>query len=71
VIEAGPTWVEVAFAASDDGKLHALDAVTGRKLSARDIPGGAAPSGLAAGPNTIYVSTRDGALHAFGFPMEH
>ena len=60
----------LVFAASGDGSLHALFGVTGSELSAREIPGAAA-SALVAGPNTIYVVSRNGALHAFGFPIEH
>ncbi len=61
----------LVFAAAGDGSLHALFGITGSELSSREIPGAAGVSGLVAGPNTVYAATRDGALHAFGFPIEH
>jgi len=52
--------------------LHALDGATGNELwnsGAAIAP--AAPAGLSAGGSQVYVTTGDGTLYAFGFPMEH
>ena len=53
--------------------LHALDGATGKPLwtSGSAVKAPAAKTGLTAGPNTIYLATNDGALYAFGFPIEH
>ncbi|MCB1020153.1 MAG: PQQ-binding-like beta-propeller repeat protein [Acidobacteria bacterium] len=65
----------VVFAASGKGAsvLHALDGATGKPLwtSGKAISAPAAQTGLTAGPSTVYLATRDGALYAFGFPIEH
>ena len=66
----------VVFAASGGSKpavVYALDGTTGKALwdSGKTIAAPAPMTGLTAGPSTIYLGTHDGALHAFGFPIEH
>jgi outer membrane protein assembly factor BamB len=66
----------VVFAASGGSKtavVYALDGATGKTLwdSGKTIEAPAPMTGLTAGPSTIYLGTHDGALHAFGFPIEH
>jgi outer membrane protein assembly factor BamB len=53
--------------------LYALDAATGKELwnSANTITSFVHSGGLSAGDSQIYLSTYDGNLYAFGFPMEH
>jgi len=65
----------VIFAISRGGQpavLHALDGATGKELwnSGSTIPP-VVRAGLSAGGSQVYVATGDGALYAFGFPMEH
>jgi outer membrane protein assembly factor BamB len=52
--------------------LRALDGATGQPLwdSGKTIAG-VASSGLSGGSSQIYLSTSDGAIYAFGFPIEH
>lgn len=51
--------------------LYALDAGTGQQLwnSKETISSSAAA--ISAGAGRVYVTAHDGALYAFGFPMEH
>ncbi len=53
--------------------LHAIDAATGKHLwdSGKTIPGIAGAGGLSGGASQIYLSTQDGTIYAFGFPLEH
>jgi outer membrane protein assembly factor BamB len=57
---------------SSPALLYALDGATGQELwnSGTTIPTGVG-AGLSAGGSQVYVATGDGALYAFGFPMEH
>ena len=52
--------------------LYALDGATGTVIwdSGPTLDAGSA-TGLTAGGNEIFVTTADGGLHAFGFPIEH
>jgi len=52
--------------------LRALDGTTGQPLwdSGKTIPG-VASGGLSGGSSQIYLSTQDGTIYAFGFPIEH
>lgn len=68
----------VVFAAaggnpSTPGVLYALDGVSGRELwnSGNTIASFVHSGELSAGDSQIYLSTYDGTLYAFGFPMEH
>lgn len=66
----------VAFVAAGGHKepaaLLAFDALTGRRLWRSGSELGSAPvAGVSAGGNEVFVVTRDGMLHAFGFPIEH
>jgi hypothetical protein len=58
---------------SKPAALYALDASSGKTLwdSGSSIQAPAPATGLTAGPSTVYLATHDGALHAFGFPIEH
>jgi outer membrane protein assembly factor BamB len=52
--------------------LYALDGVTGEELwNSGAAMASVASGGLAAGGGRVYVTTEDGAVYAFGFPMEH
>jgi outer membrane protein assembly factor BamB len=61
--------------ASRSGKavIYALDAVTGKELwtSGATVTGFARGGALAGGMGQIYLTTHDGTIYAFGFPMEH
>jgi outer membrane protein assembly factor BamB len=52
--------------------LRALDGATGQPLwdSGKAIPA-IASSGLSGGSSQLYLSTSDGTIYAFGFPIEH
>ncbi len=54
-------------------KLYALDGATGETLwdSAAAVASSAAGYALSAGPAHVYLTTTDGALYAFGIPIEH
>ncbi len=56
---------------SSPAVLYALDAQTGTELwnSGKSIA--SSVDGISGGGGQVYVTTRDGALYAFGFPMEH
>lgn len=73
IIANGVVFAAAAGSGSSGAVLYAFDGVTGRKLwdSGNTIAASAPASGLTAGPNTIYFGTHDGALYAFGFPIEH
>ena len=52
--------------------LYALEANTGKVLWDSGATLGTRPAGgLSAGGNEVFVTTLDGGLHAFGFPIEH
>lgn len=58
---------------SQPAVIYALDAVTGKELwnsgtTITSFAHGGAPSG---GMGQIYLTTYDGTIYAFGFPMEH
>ncbi len=66
----------VVFAASGGSAaavVYALDAATGKTVwdSGDAIKSPAPSGGLSAGGGRVYLGTLDGALHAFGFPLEH
>jgi outer membrane protein assembly factor BamB len=58
---------------STHATLYALNGETGAELwdSGDAIKSFSAGAGLSAGNLNVYVSTYDGTLYAFGFPMEH
>jgi len=58
---------------SKHARLYALNGETGVELwnSSDAIQSFSTGGGLAAGNGNIYVSTYDGALYSFGFPIEH
>ena len=58
---------------STHATLYALNGETGAELwnSGDTIQSFATGAGLAAGNLHVYVSTYDGSMYAFGFPMEH
>ena len=53
--------------------LYALDGVTGKELwnSGTTITSFARGAALSGGIGQIYLTTHDGLIYAFGFPMEH
>ncbi len=53
--------------------LYALDPSTGKEVwnSGRSIASYVPTGGLSAGGSQLYLGAADGALYAFGFPMEH
>ncbi len=53
--------------------IYALDAVTGKELwnSGTTITSFARGNALSGGMGQIYLTTYDGTIYAFGFPMEH
>ncbi|MCI0747481.1 MAG: PQQ-binding-like beta-propeller repeat protein, partial [Verrucomicrobia subdivision 3 bacterium] len=53
--------------------LYALDGMTGKELwnSGTTITSFTRGGALSGGVGQIYLTTHDGAIYAFGFPMEH
>jgi outer membrane protein assembly factor BamB len=53
--------------------LYALDGMTGKELwsSGTTMNSWATSGALSAGMSQIYVTTYDGTIYTFGFPMEH
>ncbi len=53
--------------------LHAIDSETGRELwnSGTTLATSVRSGYLSGGAGQLYVSTNDGTVYAFGFPMEH
>ena len=53
--------------------IYALDGATGKELwnSGATITSFARGAALSGGVGQIYLTTYDGAIYAFGFPMEH
>lgn len=51
--------------------LYALDAGTGQEVWSSKETIGSSAAAISAGAGHVYVTTHDGALYAFGFPMEH
>ncbi len=60
-------------ARSSSAVLYALDGATGKELwnSGTTITSFARGGALAGGVGQIYLTTYDGVIYAFGFPMEH
>jgi outer membrane protein assembly factor BamB len=58
---------------SSSAKLYALDGATGETLwdSGDSITSFATGQGLTVGGGAVYITTYDGALYSFGFPIEH
>lgn len=58
---------------SSPAVLYALDGATGKTLweSGDKIASFAPANALSSGGSTVYLSTHDGTLYAFGFPIEH
>jgi outer membrane protein assembly factor BamB len=58
---------------SSGAVLYALDGETGKELwnSGRTITSFARGAALSGGVGQIYITTNDGMIYAFGFPMEH
>lgn len=58
---------------SSNAVLYALDGMTGRELwsSGTTITSFARGGALSGGIGQIYLTTYDGTIYAFGFPMEH
>lgn len=58
---------------SGGARLVALDGTTGRQLwdSGDAIKGTARGHALSSGPGHVFLTASDGAVYAFGFPMEH
>lgn len=73
IVVNGVVFAASAGNGSTGAVLHAFDGASGKKLwdSERSITGPAPAGGLSAGPDTIYFGAHDGALYAFGFPIEH
>jgi outer membrane protein assembly factor BamB len=59
--------------AATPATVYALDASTGKELwsSGRTIASHVTTGTLASGSSRVLVSTADGTVHAFGFPIEH
>jgi outer membrane protein assembly factor BamB len=53
--------------------LYALDGQTGKELwsSGATITSFTRGGALSGGVGQVYLTTYDGAIYAFGFPMEH
>jgi outer membrane protein assembly factor BamB len=64
---------EQRAARSGRAVVYALDGVTGKELwnSGATITSFARGAALSGGVGQIYLTTYDGAIYAFGFPMEH
>jgi outer membrane protein assembly factor BamB len=60
-------------ARSSRAVIYALDATTGKELwnSGATITSFARSGALSGGMSQIYLTTYDGTIYAFGFPMEH
>lgn len=56
---------------SSPSVLYALDGATGRELWNSKESMSSSAVKLSAGAGRVYVTTADGSLYAFGFPMEH
>jgi outer membrane protein assembly factor BamB len=58
---------------SSPAVLYALDATTGKELwsSGTTITSFARGGALSGGAGQVYLTTYDGVIYAFGFPMEH
>jgi outer membrane protein assembly factor BamB len=53
--------------------LYAFDGATGKVIwdSGKTITAPAPATGLASGGGAVYLGAHDGAVYAFGFPIEH
>ena len=60
-------------ARSGKAVIYALDATTGKELwnSGTMITSFARGGALSGGMGQLYLTTHDGTIYAFGFPMEH
>ncbi len=58
---------------SSPAVLYALDGANGKELwnSGKSISSPVEAAGVSGGGGQVYVTTQDGVLYAFGFPMEH
>jgi outer membrane protein assembly factor BamB len=58
---------------SSHSVLYALDGLTGKELwsSGATITSFTRGGALSGGTGQIYLTTYDGTIYAFGFPMEH
>ena len=58
---------------STSAKVYALDSATGATLwdSGDSVESFSTGASLAVGNGAVYISTYDGSLYAFGFPIEH
>jgi outer membrane protein assembly factor BamB len=58
---------------SSGAVIYALDGETGKELwnSGTTITSFASGAALSGGVGQIYLTTYDGMIYAFGFPMEH
>ncbi len=64
---------KLTAARSQGAILYALDAVTGKELwnSGKTVLSFAHGNALSGGVGQLYLTTNDGTIYAFGFPMEH
>ncbi len=67
------TTAAIRAARSVPAVVYALDAATGKELwsSGTTITSFAHGSAISGGMGQIYLTTHDGTIYAFGFPMEH
>lgn len=74
-LRSGDGKATAAMRAARSGKavIYALDGTTGKELwnSGAAITSFATGGALAGGMSQIYLTTYDGTIYAFGFPMEH
>ena len=65
--------VFVATGGDSPAVVYALDALTGKELwgSGKTVTSFVHTGGLSVGAGQVYLSTEDGTMYAFGFPMEH
>ncbi|MBI1760895.1 MAG: hypothetical protein HYR56_05595, partial [Acidobacteria bacterium] len=64
---------KLTAARSQGAVLYALDAATGKELwnSGKTVLSFAHGNALSGGVGQLYLTTNDGTIYAFGFPMEH
>jgi outer membrane protein assembly factor BamB len=73
IVVNGVLFVVAGGEAGRNAVLSAHDALSGKALwtSGSNIAGHVKNGGLSAGGARVYVSTSEGKLYAFGFPIEH